>query len=40
MFGGCPYFLNKALGNKLYSKLFKRYDVANGKNWSTLINGP
>ena len=39
MFGGCPYFLNKTL-DKVYSKLLRRYDTENWKNWSTLINEP
>ena len=28
MFGGCPYFLNKAL-DKVYSKQLRSYDPAN-----------
>ena len=36
MFGGCPYFLNKAL-DKVYIKQLKTCDPANWKKYVTLF---
>ena len=39
MFGGCPYFVNKALGKEC-NKQLRSYDPANWKKWSILVNEP